>query len=129
MTPRFDAVSIVVADMAAALAFYRLLGCDVPGDADQAPHAEWAGPGGVRLLWDTVAVVRSFDPDWAPAQHGPALSLAFNCATAAGVDATVGRLREAGHQVALEPWDAAWGQRYASVVDPDGNHVDLYAPL
>jgi uncharacterized glyoxalase superfamily protein PhnB len=28
-----------------------------------------------------------------------------------------------------EPWDAFWGQRYAVVADPDGNHVDLYAPL
>ena len=28
-----------------------------------------------------------------------------------------------------EPWDAFWGQRYAQVRDPDGNPVDLYAPL
>jgi hypothetical protein len=28
-----------------------------------------------------------------------------------------------------EPWDAFWGQRYAIVLDPDGNHVELSAPL
>jgi len=28
-----------------------------------------------------------------------------------------------------EPWDAFWGQRYAIVRDPDGNGVDLFAPL
>ncbi|MFL6036949.1 MAG: glyoxalase, partial [Gaiellaceae bacterium] len=28
-----------------------------------------------------------------------------------------------------EPFDAFWGQRYATVVDPDGNAVDLFAPL
>jgi hypothetical protein len=28
-----------------------------------------------------------------------------------------------------EPWDAFLGQRYAVVSDPDGNHVDLFAPL
>ena len=31
--------------------------------------------------------------------------------------------------VVREPWDAAWGQRYATVQDPDGYGVDLYAPL
>ncbi len=31
-----------------------------------------------------------------------------------------------GHK---EPWDAFWGQRYAQAKDPDGNVVDLFAPL
>ena len=31
-----------------------------------------------------------------------------------------------GHKA---PWDAFWGQRYAIIDDPDGNHVDLFAPL
>ncbi|MCZ6462364.1 MAG: glyoxalase, partial [Actinobacteria bacterium] len=25
--------------------------------------------------------------------------------------------------------DAFWGQRYATVLDPDGNAIDLFAPL
>ena len=29
----------------------------------------------------------------------------------------------------LEPMDAFWGQRYATVLDPDGNSVDLFAEL
>jgi hypothetical protein len=29
----------------------------------------------------------------------------------------------------LNPYDAPWGQRYATVLDPDGNIVDLFAPL
>ena len=29
-----------------------------------------------------------------------------------------------GHK---EPWDAVWGQRYATLRDPDGNGVDLFA--
>ena len=31
-----------------------------------------------------------------------------------------------GHKA---PWDAFWGQRYAMIRDPDGNEVDLFAPL
>ncbi|MGB5655838.1 MAG: glyoxalase, partial [Acidimicrobiia bacterium] len=27
------------------------------------------------------------------------------------------------------PFDAFWGQRYATVLDPDGNGVDLFAPI
>jgi len=29
----------------------------------------------------------------------------------------------------MPPWDAFWGQRYAIVTDPDGNHISLFAPL
>jgi uncharacterized glyoxalase superfamily protein PhnB len=35
---------------------------------------------------------------------------------------------EAGGQKQLEPLDAPWGQRYATVLDADGNAVDLFAP-
>ena len=35
----------------------------------------------------------------------------------------------AGFTGKTEPFDAFWGQRYATVVDPDGNPVDLFAPL
>ena len=35
----------------------------------------------------------------------------------------------AGYHGELKPWDAFWGQRYAVVHDPDGNGVDLFAPL
>ena len=38
-------------------------------------------------------------------------------------------LTGAGAEGALEPWDAFWGMRYAIVHDPDGNPVDLFAPL
>jgi predicted enzyme related to lactoylglutathione lyase len=35
----------------------------------------------------------------------------------------------AGGTVVHEPWDAPWGQRYATVADPDGYRVDLFCPL
>ena len=39
------------------------------------------------------------------------------------------RLIKAGHPGSLEPYDAPWGQRYATILDPDGNMVDLFALL
>jgi uncharacterized glyoxalase superfamily protein PhnB len=44
------------------------------------------------------------------------------------VDEKYAELAALGHGY-REPWDAVWGQRYAVVQDPDGNHVDLFAPL
>ncbi|MGW7246579.1 VOC family protein [Streptomyces decoyicus] len=127
--PRFAAVGLVVADMAAALAFYRRLGLDVPAEADGAPHAEAQLPGGLRLMWDTQDTARAIDPDWTPPQDGTPTGLAFECAGPAGVDAVYAELTAAGYTGEKPPWDAFWGQRYAVVQDPDGHGVDLFAPL
>src|SRR5690606_1293382 len=61
MTPRLDLVGIVVADMAASLAFYRRLGLAIPAEADELPHVELTLDTGLRLAWDTEAVITSFD--------------------------------------------------------------------
>lgn len=121
-------IGLVVADMAASLGFYRRLGIEPPAAADGEPHCEVALPGGLRLAWDTVETVRSFDPGWSPAT-GSRVAPAFDCGSPAGVDAVWGELTEAGYEGHLKPWDAFWGQRYAVVHDPDGNVVDLFAAL
>jgi uncharacterized glyoxalase superfamily protein PhnB len=129
MTPRFDAIGLVVADMGKSLAFYRRLGLDIPTTADTEPHVEVKLTGGVRLLFDTIDTVRSFDPDWAPPQGSQRIDLAFACDGSEEVDRTYAALVEAGYEGHKEPWDAFWGQRYAVVRDPDGNGVDLFASL
>ena len=127
MAPTFNAIGVTVSDMARSLAFYRMLGLEFAPAEDAEGHVESEGPGGVRLMFDTVSVVHSFDPDWHPPIGGPAMSLAFECADVAEVDRTVAELIQAGFGVHREPWDAFWGQRYATVLDPDGNHVDRFA--
>ena len=47
----------------------------------------------------------------------------------AAVDATYAALAGAGFDGHLAPWDAFWGQRSATLRDPDGDGVDLLAPL
>ncbi|MFR9796833.1 VOC family protein [Streptomyces sp. MS06] len=130
MTPRFDAVGLVVTDMAASVAFYRRLGFPFPPGAEHEPHAEAEPPGGIRLLLDTEDAVRSFHPAWRPpAGGGPRTSLALRCAGPDEVDAVYEELVGAGSHGELKPWDAFWGQRYAVLHDPDGNAVDLFAAL
>lgn len=130
MTPRFDLIGLVAADMAATLAFYRRLGLDIPASADGEPHVEAALPGGLRIAWDTEETIRSFDPGWDPGPEGSGrIGLAFLCDSPAEVDRLHAELTDAGYESHKEPWDAFWGQRYAVVADPDGNGVDLFAAL
>ena len=127
-TPKLDLVGIIVADMARSFAFYRQLGFELPPDADAQPHVEAALPGGLRLAWDTSRRP-SFDPQLAPPSGGPRMGLAFACDTPAEVDATSPGWSAAGFEGHRAPCDAPWGQRYATVHDPDGNGADLFAPL
>jgi catechol 2,3-dioxygenase-like lactoylglutathione lyase family enzyme len=129
MTLRLGFIGIVTTDMQASLAFYRALGVPVPDGMDDAPHVDATLDGGVALAWDTVDTIRSFDPAYEPATGGHRIALAFDRATPDAVDATVASLAEQGYPTHVAPWDAPWGQRYATVLDPDGNSVDLYAPL
>lgn len=130
VAPRLDLVGLVVSDMAASLAFYRRLGLAIPAEADAEPHVEVALPGGLRLAWDREDVIASFTPGWTPPSGGSERhGLAFLCDDPAEVDATYAALMAEAVEGHLEPWDAPWGQRYAVVLDPDGNSVDLFAPL
>jgi catechol 2,3-dioxygenase-like lactoylglutathione lyase family enzyme len=128
MQARLDMIGIVVEDMARSLAFYRRLGLDLPPEADQQPHVETTLAGGLRLAWDTVATIRSFDSGWTPPTGGgPRVALAFRFETPAEVNRAYEELTAAGYHGHKEPWDAFWGQRYAIVLDPDGNGIDLFA--
>lgn len=123
-------IEIVTADMAASLAFYRRLGLDIPPEADSEPHVEITLLGGQLVLaWDTAETIRSFTPAWQPPSRGRRMALAFRCADTTAVDREHAALVQAGYANAVDPFDAPWGQRYASVHDPDGNAVDLFAPL
>jgi catechol 2,3-dioxygenase-like lactoylglutathione lyase family enzyme len=129
MTARFDFIGLVVDDMARSLAFYRRFGLDIPADADAESHVEASLPGGLCIGWDTVETIRSFDPSWTPPSGGHRIALAFVRSAPAEVDRAYAELLSAGYESQHEPWDAFWGQRYATVRDPDRNGVDLFAPL
>lgn len=128
MKARFDALGIVVDNMGESLAFYRLLGLDIAAGAEGEAHTESTLPGGVRIMWDTVDLIRSLG-DWQPPSGGHRIGLAFLCDSAGRVDEMHAELVAAGYQSHAAPFDAFWGQRYATILDPDGNPVDLFAPL
>jgi catechol 2,3-dioxygenase-like lactoylglutathione lyase family enzyme len=122
--PSLNAVGIVASDMARTIAFYRVLGLDVPETPD-APHVEATMPNGFRLMLDQEATIHSFNPEWKRAT-GNQVGLAIECDSAAEVDELHAAAVAAGFD-ANDPFDAFWGQRYCELKDPDGNPVDLFA--
>ena len=127
MHARLGLIEVVVEDMARSLAFYRRLGFDLPPEADREPHVDAELPGGLRIAWDTVETIRSFDPGWTPPSGGHRMALAFHFGTPTEVDQAYDELVSLGYEGHKAPWDAFWGMRYALVRDPDGNAVDLFA--
>lgn len=128
-TPKFDLIGMVVEDMAETLAFYRQLGIDIPKEADTEPHVEVVLASGMRLAWDTVETIKTFDPDYQKPTGSSRVSLAFRLDTPEEVDSMYEQLTRAGYHGHKQPWDAFWGQRYGLVYDPNGNSIDFFAPL
>lgn len=127
-TPVIDAVAVSTSDMGRTLAFYRCLGFQFPEPKPDDQHIEAnTAPGAVRLMIDTDALMAQLTGEAPrPSNHS---GFALLCETPAEVDAAARAVSEAGFDVVTAPWDAFWGQRYATVQDPDGYRVDLFAPL
>lgn len=123
---RLDAVAVSSTDMAKTVAFYELLGFVFGPWTAADKHVEpLTKPGEVRLMIDTAELMEQLTGQKpTPPNHA---SFAMLCDTPAEVDAVAARLQAAGHTLTVEPWDAFWGQRYATVKDPDGYQIDLFA--
>jgi uncharacterized glyoxalase superfamily protein PhnB len=127
MSAQLDAIGIVVSDMAYTMKFYRKLGLEfVIGDEGET-HAEAVGPGGLRIMFDTEESVQSFS-EWQRPSGSHRMALAFLCESPEEVDSLYDELTSGGGKSHLAPFDAFWGQRYATVLDKDGNGIDLFAP-
>ncbi len=125
--PVFSQLSIVVADMAASLDFYRRLGLD-PRATDDGTHAEASLPGGLSIEWDGAEFARVWDSGSRGPQGGGVV-LGFSVPSRQAVDERYAELTAAGYVGRQRPYDAFWGSRYAIVEDPDGNGVGLMSPV
>lgn len=125
---QIDMIGLTVKDMAASIAFYRMLGLDLPDAPEGEDFIEVITPNGYRISLNTLEMIKGLEPDWVE-PVGQRIGLAFKCESPAEVDSLYKKLTEAGHKSHKEPWDAFWGQRYAQVEDPDACIVDLFAAL
>jgi catechol 2,3-dioxygenase-like lactoylglutathione lyase family enzyme len=126
VTVQLNAIALLVEDMERAKAFYRRLGLEFTGDGT---HADCHLPSGFRIMLDTHAMAKSLIPGWSAPTGSARVAFAFQCDAPADVDARFEELTGAGAEVVKQPYDAPWGHRYATLLDPDGNMIDLYAPL
>ncbi len=125
-----DAVSVVSQNLKKTVAFYKVLGFDFEGEgaflSDE--HIEPVRRSGEpRLMIDSARLIEEITGEKPTAPSHP--TFAMKCDTPAEVDALVQEIKDAGYSMRLEPWDAFWGQRYASAKDPDGYIIDLFAEL
>jgi uncharacterized glyoxalase superfamily protein PhnB len=127
MSARLDTIGIVVSDMGDAMKFYRMLGLEFVMGDEGATHAEAAGPGGLRIMFDTEESVQSFS-EWQRPSGSHRMALAFLCESPEEVDRLYHELTTGGGKPHLAPFDAFWGQRYATVLDKDASGIDLFAP-
>jgi catechol 2,3-dioxygenase-like lactoylglutathione lyase family enzyme len=125
MEPVIDQFNLVVGDMEASVAFYRLVGFEIPeGDETWDAHHRSASAGGLDLDLDSTQFAAQWNPGW----RGGMGVLGVKVASREAVDERHDVLTKAGHRSQLAPMDAFWGARYAIVEDPDGNPVGIMSP-
>ena len=122
---KIAAVAVSAADLSRAVAFYELLGFRFPPLEADTKHVE--ADGDVRLMIDEAAFLAELHGE--QPQPGNTAGFAVLFESPADVDAAASRAADAGHTVVTPPYDAPWGQRYATVADPDGYRTDLFALL
>jgi uncharacterized glyoxalase superfamily protein PhnB len=122
-------ISITVKDLGKSLAFYRTLGLAIPEGQDNEHHVEFTSEKGYSIGFIPETTMLRTDPTWTAPTGNNRISLQFACISPAAVDETYNKLISVGYNSFKEPWDAFWGQRFAQVIDPDGNNVGFFAEL
>ena len=99
--PRFEQVNLVVADMDASIAFYRLLGLDIPDGSiwrdGAGAHCRARLSNNFDLEFDSPALARAYNKGWDEANAGSGrVALMFRMPSLASVDEMFATLTEAG---------------------------------
>lgn len=112
-----SAVTLVTADMAAAVAFYRALGFHLLYGGEEARFTSFrAGSGYLNLQLDTAGSTGR-------AGWGRVVLWVDD------VDAMYRRALAAGFDPEAAPADAPWGERYFHLRDRDGHELSFARPL
>lgn len=121
-----DAIGIACENPEKSIQFYQNFG--VTFEEFGEGHYEGKTARGLRIMLDSFELMKKINPTWNEPQ-APGITLCFLQESKKDVDSCYQTIIEKGFHSVKEPWDAFWGQRYASILDPDGNQVDIFAPL
>jgi catechol 2,3-dioxygenase-like lactoylglutathione lyase family enzyme len=116
MIESISAVTLGTHDMARAVHFYTMLGFDPIYGGEHATFTSFR----VGASYLNVAL-QSKDRHWS--WWGRVIFYV------ADVDALHARVLASGHRPETEPRDAAWGERFFHLTDPDGHELSFARPL
>lgn len=119
----FASIRIVTDDVARLADFYELVtGATAARTGDV--FAQLSGPAATLAIGSTRTLAAV--PGAAEAGANRSVIVEFRVGD---VDAEFERLRDTAPEVVLPPTDMPWGNRSALLRDPDGNLVNLFAPI
>jgi uncharacterized protein len=122
MRQRLSLVTLGVADVGRARAFYEALGWRGVGGSGDEPVFFQAGDM-VVALWDRALLAADTGVEDNGGWGG--ITLAHNVGSRREVDEITGAARAAGATVAREPAEAFWGGYTSMVIDPDGHPWEI----
>jgi catechol 2,3-dioxygenase-like lactoylglutathione lyase family enzyme len=118
MEPRVSLLTLGVADLTRARAFYEAMGFST--DADLQDDVVFFQAGGMILgLWDREKLAEDSGVENAPGWGG--VTLAHNVRSPEEVRAVIAEARRAGAEITKEPGETFWGGYSGAFVDPDGH--------
>ena len=118
MDQRLSLVTLGVADLARARAFYEALGWQ--SDSKPENDVVFFQTGGMIVsLWSRVSLAEDSGVEDAGGWGG--VTLAYNVRSPEEVDAAIEEARAAGARIAREPAKTFWGGYSGVFVDPDGH--------
>jgi catechol 2,3-dioxygenase-like lactoylglutathione lyase family enzyme len=116
MIESISAITLATQDMARAVRFYTMLGFELTYGGEKSRFTSLrAGTGFVNL---TAQSGGRTGPRWG--------RVIFHVSD---VDELHDRVVASGHSPDTEPSDAAWGERYFHLTDPDGHELSFARPL
>ena len=115
---RVSVITLGVADLARARAFYEALGWTT--GAQQGDDVVFFQAGGMVVsLWDRGRLAEDSGVEHAPGWGG--VTLAHNVRSPGEVDAVIEEARSAGADIVREPGETFWGGYSGAFVDPEGH--------
>lgn len=122
MEQRVSLITLGVADLERACAFYEALGWSAANDWREQQVVFFQCGGMVLALWDRDELAK----DSGTTAHPPgAVTLAWNGRSPADVDAVVEEARAAGATIVREGAETFWGGYSGAFLDPDGHAWEI----
>ena len=121
-----ESIGIISENIEASIKFYKLLGLNF--SAISSEHLEATNSSRVRVMLDSAKLIQKINPQWEK-NSGSRVVMCFKKDTPEQVNQLYNKIIQAGYKSYKAPWDAFWGQRYCSVLDPDENQIDIFAEL